>query len=497
MTEKPERTPQDAIAEMTDKYGIRPWVNVETHTSFEEITARSQTAITFVDQTIEFAEPEFLAGNHTAVTASLIEARSWMESLDSMTPEYLFYDDDEEASDLRQAKDRLNSAIVRYASSIAAQEKPQRHQMIQIWRELAAAYAFSAILSQHTSMLQADVADERQTDGHNLAATAIASTALDLVQSLHNIPNTSAAIRKTTRPHIQRGINALTEALRQFDDSRQIREQRAPIRLHQNIYSPGQPRLKATELGTELRSQQQDFLISLDIRNPRDTLIAYRNSGIIAVKRIIDHYDEFDSSDLATTHATALLHTIDLVELQEGSAADTLQRLAELLYSNAVAELHNVDHTEFSNFVEALFEANEDPQAVREAALEAIFPGHSGVEILFLDSPTNNPLVSVEQAKIITDAAQQAGVTPGVMRAICAAMQMDYQGLEIPAPTATAEQITFALDMCPFPLHIRQAMAIARQLGMTASFPEVITWTNMNCSDSEYHLDEVVEDDVE
>ena len=482
---------------MTDEHGIRPWVNVETHTSFEEITARCQTAITFVDQTIAFAEPEFLAGNHTAVIASLIEAQSWMESLDSMAPEYLFYDDDEEASDLRQAKDRLNSAIVRYAISIAAQEKPQQHQLIQIWREIAAAHAFSAILSQHTSMLQADTADERQTDGHNLAATAIASTTLNLVQSLRNIPNTSAAIRRTTKPHIQLGLNALTEALRQFDASRQIREQRAPIRLHQNIQSPGQPRLKAAELGTELRSQQQDFLISLDIRNPRDTLIAYRDSSTIAVKRIIDHYDEFDSSDLAKTHATALLHAIDLVELQEGSAANGLQRLAELLYFNAVAELHNVDHTEFSNFVEALFEANEDPHAVREAALEAVFHGHGGVEILTLGSPTNNPLVSVAQAKRITETAQQTGVTPGVMRAICAAMQMDYQDLEVPAPAATPEQITFALDMCPFPLHILQAMAIARKLGMTASFPEVIKWTDMNCLDSEYHLDEAVVEDAE
>ena len=479
---------------MTDRYGHRPWSHAEIRISAEEIEARFATAKAFIETIIAYAEPEFLSGNHIAVTAALIEAHCWLDALTTMAEHDPSDDCDQERRPLQQANERFSNAITRYEPSIAAHQRSQNNQLMPVWREIAAGHAFSAILNEHILNLQAEDTNERQATGHNLAAMGINSTAVQIIQQLQIMPKTSAAIRRATSKHVDNSMKALTEALEAYNNAPRNRERTTAIRVHQDINVTDPLYEKAQQLGEELRSTAAPYMITINPAEPQNTLVAYRKLEIINVKRAVDHYDEYDDSELAEVHAIAILESAERAGQHDESYYGPMQKLAEMVSSNATAKLHTVDRVEFSMFVEALREANDDPNAVRAAALEAAVHDYSGTDILFFCS-TPPPRSTNEQAKAITDAARQAGATAGVMRAICAALRVEHTEMGIADPEPTAEQIVNALHMCTFPLHMHQALAIARILGMKENLPEVMNWLHTNCTDANEDDDDYYEDD--
>jgi hypothetical protein len=175
-------------------------------------------------------------------------------------------------------------------------------------------------------------------------------------------------------------------------------------------------------------------------------------------------------------------------------ARNNLRELAQSLSLTAAAGLHTVNREDFRDFVEALTEVNDDPNAVRKAALEALGYGHSITDLLFEPDTGGTPLVTRTQTEAVIKAAEDAGIKSGVIRAIRAAMTTDGSPMTNGEPGPTPHDVIAALEMCPVGLLTHQVVAIGRMLGIRGEMDEMMKWAAMNCKDSDYDDEEDDED---
>ena len=520
----PQENPEDALEplmDMTGEYGYRPVTQNETEASPEELAARLETAPGFIDSIVAFAEPEFVRGNHIAVAAAMMEGYSWLDSIEDFTMISMAYDDDDDddenngedeseerrgAAQLRRATERLASSASRYEASITAYHTPHSTMNMTFWREIAAGQAFAAMLNRHTEgMQQEETTEAWRASGHNLAAYAASDTLTDIKNQLDQMgPQSNSPHRKGNNNWARqaaRSLEEVTGALRAYDDAEALRQRTTPIRIHEEIGQQTDVAKAADELAGALRdgSMDQSYLMSLNSDNPRETLIAYRDGALIRVQRATDHYPQGTSAAVAQEHAAEMLKLAEnaddhATDQDEPQGRNNLRELAQSLALTAAADLHTVNRRDFRDFVQALKEANDDPNAVINAALEALGYGRSSTDLLFEPDTGDTPLVTRSQTEAVIKAAEDAGIKTGIIRAICAAMTTDGRPLTNRGPRPTPHEVITALDMCPVGLLTHQATAIARALGMREEMAEVVKWMAMNCMDSDSYDQEDDED---
>lgn len=475
--------PLDTLSDLADRYGWTPWFSLDTRENPGEITAHFAAAPAFVNAMIAQAEPQHQAGNRIGVQAAMIEAHSWMERLATTLTWEDMPDEDRRDSGLHRAIERLSEAGERYAASLDNQQTEEDAPLMALWRAALLPAGHAAALDHHVARLKEET-DQQVLEQHN---SAVRVSVMTLEQAAQNLQQLRSAHTTGTGPsnrQMRRCLQQVTDAMERCGEITEIMDSTVPITLNEDIATDELLAQEARELGENLRTGESDYAIMENPGNPADSLIAYRSQNSVRVKRIIDHYEDGTPEDYAVAHALSFMQIAeDLIENGDENAP-IFRSVAQLVYDNACAGMHEIDRMECALFVEALRSINDDPIQVRHAVMTALSEEYSGAELLLAVGSNEDEAVSSDQAHAVIQAARANGLPDGKLRALAYAMECHPSELGLPPPQATAEDITDALDCCPEPLSLHQTAKIVIAMGGNPAEDAIVAWTQDNCYDA-------------
>ena len=475
--------PLDAVAELADRHGWTAWFSLDHRERAGEIMAHCSAAPTFVNAMIAQAEPLHQAGNRYGVRAAIIEAHCWMTRLtDTFTWEEM-PEEDRQRSRLRRGLDRLHEAAQRYASLLTDPDPTDDPALMALWRAALAPAGHAAALDHHVTRLKEET-DTSVQEEHNAAIRVTVVTLEQAAQRLQQMRSVSTTGPRPSNRQMRRCLGQVADAISRCQEISDIMDRTVPITLNEDIAIDERLTEEGTELGQHLREGDSDYAIMENAEWPEESLLAYRNQGGIRVKRIIDNYEDDTPAEAAVSHAVSFMAIAD--EMFAGGAANALvfQRLARMVYDNAVAEFHDVDRLEFGLFMDALKAINDDPIAVREAAMTALSEEYNGAELLLVMGGSKETYVSKEQALAVIGAGRNSGMSEGQLRALAAAMEYRPHELNLQPPQTSAEDMLDALQACPVAFGLHQMLKIVQAMGGDPSHADIIAWAQDNCRDA-------------
>ena len=455
--------PLDAVGELANLHGWTAWFSLDHRERADEIMAHFAAAPAFVNALIAQAEPLHQSGNRYGVRAAMIEAHCCMTRLtDTFTWEEM-PEEDRQSSGLRRGLDRLDEAAQRYAALLTDRDPTEEYALIALWRAALA------------------------PAGHNAAIRVTVATLEQAAQHLQQIRNVETTGPRPSNRLMRRCLAQVADAISRCQAISDIMDRTVPITLNEDIAIDEELTQEGTELGQHLREGDSDYAIMENTDRPEDSLLAYRNHSGIHVKRIIDNYEEDTPEEVAVTHAMSFLAIADEMFAEGRENALTFQKLARMVYGNSLAGFHDVDRLEFRLFMDQLRAINDDPIAVREAAMTALSEEYGGAELLLVLGGEEKPRVSTEQALAVIGAGRNSGMSEGQLRALAAAMEYQPYELSVQTPQASAEDIVDALDACPKTLVFHQMLKIVQAMGGDPSHEDIIAWAQDNCHDTFEH----------
>ena len=477
-----------ALDKLAWKHGITPIITCEPQTGPAGEIAVYSAAPAFIDQIIRQAEPMAAAGNQTALRAAMIEAFCWMMHLNDLTEKDLEFEpmdgegQDEEEDEpeypepLRRAEERMKAATQRYEEMLTTPERPGADELMKLWRAYLAIPARAAMLDHHLEAL-AHADSTTTAEGHNLAARDAEATMDFLIQELKEQSRVKTTGPRPSIQQINQHIQAAREAKKRCSQAGDLLRKTMPVRISDSI--PGHQQDEAVQLAQNIIKSSHEYGIQTSNNNPEESLIAYRHNVSIHVKGITDAYDEDFPRDEAQQHAEEFQEAAQ--HMGEAHGRPEYQRIADLIHLNAEAGLHTVDRQEFASFLEIARKISHDPLRVLEVVLDVLCPAHRGTKLLFELAGPDGTQPTAEQSGAVMKAAREAGLEPGRLRALCAALGLEPSREGIEPAQAQTGMIIELLEACPVTLNPCQAVSILTGLGGDQEDPRVIDWIEENC----------------
>ena len=479
-------TPTDALDALADLHGWTPWFGLGHQEPHDEIMAHFSAAPAFVNAMIGQAEPLHQAGNQHGVRAAMIETHCWITRLtDTFTWEHM-PEEEQQCSGLRRALDRLHEAARRYYSLLTDRNTTDDYQLMVLWRAALVPAGLAAALDHHVARLKEETNTFVQ-EGHNAAIRVTVTTLEYAAQHLQEVRSVNTTGLRPSNRQMRRCLGQVAAAISRCQEISELMDRTVPIILNKDVATDERLTKESRDLGQHLREAESDYAIMENTDQPEDSLLAYRNHSGIRVKRVIDNYEDYTTEEAAVAHAASFMAIAD--EMIEAGAANAFafHKLATMVYDNAVAGLHDIDRLEFGLLMDQLRDINDDPTAVREAAMTALSDEHAGADLLLaMSDPEENP-VSMEQALTVIDAGRTSGMSEGQLRALAAAMGYQPPQLDLQPPQASAQDMMGALDACPEPLSPHQMLRIVLTMGGDPSDEAIVAWAQENCHDTFEH----------
>ena len=479
-------TPTAALDALANLHGWTPWFSLDHQEHYGAIMAHFSAAPAFVNAMIEQAEPLHQAGNRHGVRAAMIETHCWITRLtDTFAWEHM-PEEDQQTSGLRRGLDRLHDAAQRYSSLLAEQNTTDDYPLMALWRAALVPAGLAAALEHHVARLKEETNAFVQEE-HNAAIRVTVTTLEYAAQHLQEVRSVKTTGPRPSNRQIRRCLGQVANAISRCQEISDLMDRTVPITLNKDVATDERLMQASRELGQHLREAESDYAIMENTDEPEDSLLAYRNHSGIRVKRVIDNYEDYTTEEAAVAHATSFMAIAD--EMIEAGAANAFafHKLATMVYDNAVAGLHDIDRLEFGLLMDQLRDINDDPTAVREAAITALSDEHAGADLLLaMSGPEENP-VSKEQALTVIEAGRNSGMSEGQLRALAAAMQYQPSQLDVQPPQASAQDMMDALDACPEPLSLHQMLRIVQAMGGDPTDEAIVAWAQENCHDTFEH----------
>ena len=479
-------TPTDALDDLTDLHGWTPWFSLDHQEHYGEIMAHCSAAPAFVNAMIEQAEPLHQAGNRHGVRAAMIETHCWMTRMtDAFAWEHM-PEEEQQNSGLRRGLDRLHEAAQRYAPLLTDTDPTDDPALMALWRAALAPAGLAAALDHHVTRLNEETNAFVQ-EGHNAAIRVTVTTLEYAAKHLQEVRSVKTTGPRPSNRQMQRCLGQVAAAISRCQEISDLMDRTVPITLNEDVATDDRLAQPSRELGQHLREAESDYAIMENADEPEDSLIAYRNHSGIRVKRVIDNYEDYTTEEAAVSHAASFMAIADEMVEAGTDNAIAFHKLASMVYDNAVAGLHDIDRLEFGLLMDQLRDINDDPTAVREAAMTALSDEHAGADLLLaMSDPEENP-VSIEQALTVIKAGRNSGMSEGHLRALAAAMGYQPSQLDVQPPQASAQDMMDALDACPEPLSLHQMLRIVQAMGGDPSDQAIVAWAQENCHDTFEH----------
>ena len=280
----------------------------------------------------------------------------------------------------------------------------------------------AAALNHHVTRLKEED-DTFLQEGHNAAIRVMVVTLEQAAQHLQQMRNVETTGPRPSNRLMRRCLAQVADAISRCQTISDIMDRTVPITLNEYIVIDEELSQEGTELGQHLREGDSDYAIMENADWPEGSLLAYRTHSGIRVKRIIDNYEDDTPEEAAVTHAMSFLAIADEMFAEGRENALAFQKLARMVYDNAFAGFHDIDRLEFGLFMDQLRAINDDPIAVREAAITALSEEYGGAELLLIMGGEEEPRVSTEQALAVIGAGRKSGMSEGQLRALAAAME--------------------------------------------------------------------------
>ena len=478
--------PLEAVGELANLHGWTAWFSLSQRERADEIMAHFVAAPAFVNALIAQAEPLHQAGNRYGVRAAMIEAHCWMTRLTDTFTWVEMPEEDRQSSGLRRGLDRLDEAAQRYAALLTERDPTEEYALIALWRAALAPTGHAAALNHHVTRLKEET-DTFLQEGHNAAIRVTVATLEQAAQHLQQMRSVETTGPRPSNRQMRRCLAQVADAISRCQAISDIMDRTVPITLNEYIVIDEELTQEGTELGKHLREGDSDYAIMENADWPEGSLLAYRTHSGIHVKRIIDNYEDHTSQEVAVTHAMSFLAIADEIYAEGRENALAFQKLARMVYDNALAGLHDIDRLEFGLFMDQLRAINDDPIAVREAAMTALSEEYGGAELLLVMGGEEKPRVSTEQALAVIGAGRNSGMSEGQLRALAAAMEYQPHELNVQPPQTSAEDMVDAVDACPEALGFQQMLRIVQAMGGDPSHEDIIAWAQDNCYDTFEH----------
>ena len=456
----------------------------------EEIYAPYETALTFINEIIANAEPNFVAKKFIAVKAAMIEAGSWMRIITRLHlhTDLEMNEHRPETQTLFDAQDRMLKATARYDEAITAPTSPQDEDLLYLWQLTSASSAYAAMLRKHLEKLEQAGSDEKRAAAHNIAARNAFLNLGIFVAKLTEAAKTKTAGPRPSNRQAQRSIYGAREAILDFKNAKELINATKPVRRSVSLKDDDITEITREMINT-MRLDGADHIINLDPQHPDRSLLLYDDNHVYRVKRVTDEYPLNTSIETAEAHTIIFMETIEELPGLTTETVEQIRLWSEITYNNTIAGLHSINRAGFAEMIRLIQEADSNPLTVREVTQEAIIHGNSGTDLLFLLSPQETDLVSDQQATQVINAARSAGVQDSQLRAICSAMGKTAQQMDINPASVSTEQMIAILDACPKEIHPHQVMTIARLLGVDREQEQLHLWIEQNCDIHDDHHD--------